>query len=75
MHIILHIIYYLSYRSVFYYECSQNQTRSKLEQSDERILNLSTPVPTVVVINAVASGRDTPAVTVAILPRLQIFVA
>ena len=37
----------------------------------ERILNLSTPVPTVEVTNNVASGGDTPAVAVAILPTLQ----
>ena len=38
---------------------------------DERTLNLSTAVPTVVVTNTVASGRGTPSVTVAILPTLQ----
>ena len=49
----------------------QIPTRSELELIDERTLNLSTPVPTVVVTNTVASGRDTPVVTVAILPTLQ----
>ena len=38
---------------------------------DERTLNLSTAVPTVVVTNNVASGRDIPVVTMAILPTLQ----
>ena len=47
-----------------------NLTRFELELIDERTLNLSTAVPTVVVTNTVASVRDTPAVTVAILPTL-----
>ena len=46
----------------------QIPTKSELELIDERNLNLSTAVPTVVVTNTVASGRDTPAVTVAIPP-------
>ena len=46
-------------------------TKSDLELIDERNLNLSTAVPTVVITNTVVSGRDTPAVTVAILPTLQ----
>ena len=37
----------------------------------ERILNLSAPVPTVEFTNTVASGGDTAAVVVAILPTLQ----
>ena len=37
----------------------------------ERTLNLSTPVPTVEFTNTVASGGDTAAVVVAILPTLQ----
>ena len=38
---------------------------------DERTLNLSTAVPTVVVTNNVASGRDIPVETETILPTLQ----
>ena len=49
----------------------QIRARSEVELVDERTLNLSTPVPTVVITNTVASGRDTPAVTVAILLTLQ----
>ena len=49
----------------------QIRARSEVELIDERTLNLSTAVPTVVITNTVASGRDTPAVTVAILPTLQ----
>ena len=49
----------------------QIPTKSDLEQINERNLSLNTAVPTVVVTNTVASGRDTPAVTVAILPTLQ----
>ena len=49
----------------------QIRARSEVELIDERTLNLSTPVPTVKVTNTVASGRDTLAVPVAILPTLQ----
>ena len=45
--------------------------RPELELIDERSLNLSTTVPTIVVTNTVARGRDTLAVIVAILPALQ----
>ena len=49
----------------------QIRARSEVELIDGRTLNLSTPVPTVVVTNTVASSRDTPAATAAILPTLQ----
>ena len=48
-----------------------NPDQIDLEHIDELPLNLSTAVPTVEVTNTVASGRDTPAVTVAILRILQ----
>ena len=49
----------------------QIRARSEVKLINERTLNLSTPVPTVVITNTVASSRDTPAVTAVILPTLQ----